>query len=261
MLKIGEKLNSSIPRTLAAMKERDDETLLQLIRDQEAGGAAYLDINTALVGETEAEELRRIVSMALRESGCGIMLDSPNAQVLAGTLPAAEGRPVMVNSVTLDARYDALLPLIGETGAGVVCLPMADGRIPLDPRQRVDNAEALANKLAAVGVPAEKIWIDVLAESIATSDCAARAALETIRQIKERLPEVRTLCGLSNISFGLPQRANINGIFLAMALSCGLDGAILDVNSAKVRTALLAAEAILGKDEYCLDYIDAMRNQ
>lgn len=127
MLKIGEKLNSSIPRTLAAMKERDDETLLQLIRDQEAGGAAYLDINTALVGETEAEELRRIVSMALRESGCGIMLDSPNAQVLARTLPAAEGRPVMVNSVTLDARYDALLPLIGETGAGVVCLPMADG--------------------------------------------------------------------------------------------------------------------------------------
>ena len=93
MLKIGEKLNSSIPRTLAAMKERDDETLLQLIRDQEAGGAAYLDINTALVGETEAEELRRIVSMALRESGCGIMLDSPNAQVLARTLPAAEGRP------------------------------------------------------------------------------------------------------------------------------------------------------------------------
>ena len=86
MLKIGEKLNSSIPRTLAAMKERDDETLLQLIRDQEAGGAAYLDINTALVGETEAEELRRIVSMALRESGCGIMLDSPNAQVLARTL-------------------------------------------------------------------------------------------------------------------------------------------------------------------------------
>ena len=66
---------------------------------------------------------------------------------------------------------------------------------------------------------------------------------------------------MSNISFGLPQRANINGVFLAMALSCGLDGAILDVNSAKVRTALLAAEAILGKDEYCLDYIDAMRNQ
>ena len=178
MLKIGEKLNSSIPRTLAAMKERDDETLLQLIRDQEAGGAAYLDINTALVGETEEEELRRIVSMALRESGCGILLDSPNAQVLARTLPASEGRPVMVNSVTLDARYDALLPLIGETGAGVVCLPMADGRIPLDPRQRVDNAEALANKLAAAGVPAEKIWIDVLAESIATSDCAARAALD-----------------------------------------------------------------------------------
>ena len=86
MLKIGEKLNSSIPRTLAAMKERDDETLLQLIRDQEAGGAAYLDINTALVGETEAEELRRIVSMALRESGCGTMLDSPNAQVLALSL-------------------------------------------------------------------------------------------------------------------------------------------------------------------------------
>lgn len=261
MLKIGEKLNSSIPKTLAAMKERDDETLTRLIRDQEAGGAAYLDINTALVEEGEAEELRRILSMVLRESGCGIMLDSPNVQVLAETLPAAEGRPVMVNSVTLDSRYDPLLPLIREVGAGVVCLPMADGRIPPDPRQRVDNAEAIAGKLADAGIPAERIWIDVLAESVATSDRAARAALETIQQVKERLPEVRTLCGLSNISFGLPQRASINAAFLAMALACGLDGAILDVNSAKVRTALLAAEAILGRDEYCLEYIDAMRNQ
>lgn len=261
MLKIGEKLNSSIPSTLAAMKERDDDTLIRLIRDQEAGGAAYLDINTALVEQGEEQELQRIVAMALRESGCGIMLDSPNAQVLAGAIPAAAGRPLMVNSISLDDRYDPLLPLIREAAAGVVCLPMADGRIPADPRQRADNAERLVHKLAAAGIPTDKIWIDVLAESVATSDCAARAALETIRLVKERLPQANTLCGLSNISFGLPRRAVINSAFLIMALSYGLDGAILDVGSEKVRTALLAAEAVLGQDEFCLEYIDAMRNQ
>lgn len=260
MLKIGEKLNSSIPKTLAAMKDRDDPALIQLIRDQAKGGAEYLDINTAMLGEAEPKELLRVVGMALKESTCGIMLDSPNIDVLVQVLPHVGNRPVMVNSITLDGRYDALLPLIRDTNAGVVCLPMADGRIPLDPRQRADNAESLADKLTKAGIPAHHIWIDVLAESVATSDRAAQAALESIWLVKERIPEVRTLCGLSNISFGLPQRANLNGMFLAMALSWGLDGAILDVNSAKVRSALLTAEAILGQDEYCLEYIDAVRN-
>ena len=261
MLKIGEKLNSSIPKTLAAMKDRDDPALIQLIRDQAKGGAEYLDINTAMLGEAEPKELLRVVGMALKESTCGIMLDSPNIDVLVQVLPHVGNRPVMVNSITLDGRYDALLPLIRDTNAGVVCLPMADGRIPLDPRQRTDNAESLADKLTKAGIPAHHIWIDVLAESVATSDRAAQAALESIWLVKERIPEVRTLCGLSNISFGLPVRKNINQAFRVLAMNAGMDSAIVDPTNKNMIGMIYATNALLERDEYCLQYIDKFGNK
>ncbi len=259
MLIIGEKLNSSIPKTLTAMREGDEEALRSLIRAQEAGGAAYLDVNTALLEEEELPALRRLAALIRRESACGLMLDSPNPAVLAAALPEAGDRPVMVNSVSLDARYDALLPRIREAGAAVVCLPLRDGAVPADAAGRVENAVRLADKLTAAGIPADALYIDVLAEAVATAENGAVTALDTIRGVKAALPEVKTVCGLSNISFGLPRRIHLNAAFLSMALAAGLDAAILDPSSQAMRTALLASEALLGRDEFCLSYIAGMR--
>lgn len=118
--------------------------------------------------------------------------------------------------------------MIKETGASVVCLPIVGREIPAQPEGRLKNADLLIEKLTAAGIAADNIYVDVLAEALATEEKAAATTLKTIRLIKEKYPEIQTICGLSNISFGLPKRANLNAAFLAMALVSGLVRPILD---------------------------------
>ena len=256
---IGEKLNSSIPKTLEAMQSWDEKTLIGLIRSQADGGADFLDINTALTGD-ELPLMRRLVELVCTHSSCGIMLDSPSPEVLCAVLEQIDGREVMINSITLDDRFTSLCRLAAEKGASIVCLPMEGRAIPA-PAERLAAGGKLIKKLTSLGVPEERIYIDVLIEALATDQQAARAALETIRLIKDAYPSVQTICGLSNISFGLPGRIGLNSAFLAMAMHAGLDSAILDPTSKTMRHALAASNALLGQDEFCMDYITVLREE
>lgn len=259
MLIIGEKLNSSIPKTLEAFQNRDTDAVVELIKKQEGCGADYLDINTALTGAQENDTMRWAVDLVLTHSRCNIMIDSPNVEAIQEALPYVQGRKVFINSISTDDRYEPLLPVIKETGASVVCLPIAGREIPAKAEERLKNADLLIEKLTAAGIAANNIYIDVLAEALATQENAALTTLHTIRLIKEKYPEIQTICGLSNISFGLPKRAQLNAAFLAMALACGLDAAILDCSSPRIQDMLYAAEALLGRDEYCMEYIGHCR--
>lgn len=140
-----------------------------------------------------------------------------------------------------------------------MCLPIVGREIPAQPEGRLKNADLLIEKLTAAGIAADNIYVDVLAEALATEEKAAATTLKTIRLIKEKYPEIQTICGLSNISFGLPKRANLNAAFLAMALVSGLDAAILDCSSPRIQDMLYTAEALLGRDEYCMEYIGYCR--
>lgn len=259
MIVVGEKLNSSIPKTLNAMQVWDEEYLTGLIQNQSNCGADYLDINTAICAELEQEILLKVISLVLKNSSCGIMIDSPSPSIIKEAGKICGEREIIVNSITLTQRINELLPFIRETNAGVVCLPIGKDGIPATANERVENSKILIERLTGFGIPEEKIYIDILAEALSVREKNALTAFDTLCGIKKISQKVKTICGLSNVSFGLPQRKNINTAFLAIALSLGLDCAILDITAKSIQDTLLAATALLGQDEYCMNYISHMR--
>jgi 5-methyltetrahydrofolate corrinoid/iron sulfur protein methyltransferase len=260
MIKIGEKLNSSIPKILKALHTHDEDSIVEMVKSQSEGGADYLDINTALTGDKERQNLEWLIGLTLQHSACGLMIDSPNPDVIASCLHMAAGRAVIINSVSLDDKYDELIRIAGELGAGFVCLPISGKKIPKTAGERFENAARLIEKMKAFGIEEKMLYIDVLVEALATDDQAGLTALETIKRMRDGFPGVNTICGLSNISFGLPGRERINAAFLTMAMECGLRSAILDITSPAIREALYTGNALLGRDEYCLDYIGYYRS-
>ena len=254
MLIIGEKLNSSIPSTLKMLKEKDDQAIIRLMKAQEDAGADYLDLNAALLGEGELPALTHLAELALEHTDCGIALDSPNAKVLLRAAEAVKGRALILNSVTASERIDEVLPAAAEMRAGVIALPMK-ARMPEDARERVEIAEELIARMTGAGVREQDIYIDCIVEALSAGDEKPRAALDAIRMIRSAHPLVHLTGGITNVSFGLPGRAHMASIFLAMAIAEGLDSAILDIISPAVKASLMAALALNGEDEYCMDYI------
>ena len=141
----------------------------------------------------------------------------------------------------------------------VVGLPIPKEGIPHTAEERVRYAGEIIEKFAQNGISQERIFIDVLVEALAVGDNNAVICLETLRLLKETYPNVKTTGGFSNISFGLPKRMVLNTAFLAMAMYQGLDSAIMDPAPDSMRKAYRAINALLGKDEYCMDYIDEIR--
>ncbi len=260
MLIISEKLNSSIPSVLEALQNREDERLIALIQAQEKAGASYIDINTALLAEKEAETMLYAIELVKQNSTLNLMLDSPNPEVMMQAVKAAEGRKIILNSVTLTERLEELLPLLqNNPEIEVVGLPMGDDGIPATAEERVSYAEKLITKLEANGIGAHRLYLDVLVEALAVGDENAKITLETLHLMKQRFPHVKTTGGFSNISFGLPKRMILNTAFLAMAMYQGLDSAIMDPQPDSMQKSYRAINALLGNDEYCMDYIDLIR--
>ncbi|HOV69144.1 MAG TPA: dihydropteroate synthase [Clostridia bacterium] len=258
MVIIGEKLNSSIPKTYNAFIDNDTEYIIGLIKAQEAAGAEYLDINTALSGD-ELSKMEKVVRLVLEHSSCGIMLDSTSPDVVVKTLPLIKNRKVIINSVTLAERIDAIIPVAVQYNAGVVALPIGRYGMPKNASQRAENAFQLIEILTSNNIPKNNIYIDILAEALATNQSSAVEAINAIGLIKERYPNIHIICGLSNVSYGLPKRININAAFLSAAVFAGLDTVIMDITSPAIKQILYAALAVAGKDEYCMDYLEAIR--
>ncbi len=258
MIKIGEKLNSSIPSALKMMRDGDDPAIIRLMKAQEDAGADYLDLNAALMGGEELITLKHLAELVIHHTSCGIVLDSPNAGVMLQAADAAKGRKLIFNSVTAVERIDAILPTAAELNAGVIALPMRQ-RMPEDAQKRAEVAEELISRMTDAGIPEENQFIDCIVEALSAGDDKPRAALDAIRLIKHRHPGVHVTGGISNVSFGLPGRQQLAAAFLAMAIAQGLDSAILDVTSAPIQTALMAALALNGEDEFSMDYIRFMR--
>lgn len=259
MIIIGEKLNSSIPSAFAAMQE-GDEAIINLIKLQSEAGAKYLDINTAMFEDKEAEMMKKVASLVLANSECGLMLDSPATEVLCRVIEEFSGADIILNSVTADERIDELAPIAAKYDCGIVVLPMDVNGIPETADGRLECAKTAIAKLTAAGVKEENIYVDAICETLATCDTNGKTALDVIAKIKEST-SAKTTCGLSNVSFGLPKRGVLNGAFLTVALYNGLDSAIIDPTSKEIRKSLFAGEAILGRDEYCMEYINFAREE
>lgn len=260
MVLIGEKLNSSIPSVRRLMDAGDCGSLAEIVKKQSLCKADFLDINTALCAD-EAGTMRRLCALCLENSGCGIVVDSPNPKVCEDSLAyirERSDRPCIINSITTDERHGCIDTAL-RYGAGIVALLTTGQGIPQTAKERFANAEKAIALLKNAGICEGDIYIDVIVESAAANENAARTALETIALVRRKHPGVHILCGLSNISFGLPKRPLINRAFLTLAAYFGADCAICDVTSEDIRAAYLAAEVLNGADEFCMEYISAFR--
>jgi 5-methyltetrahydrofolate--homocysteine methyltransferase len=192
-----------------------------------------------------------------------ICIDTANPEALDAALKvfkelAPEGKP-LINSVNGELeRLDAVLPLVAEYGAAVIGLAMDDDGIPATAELRLAIAHTIAERAAAAGIPREDLIIDCLALTVGADNQAALVTMDAIRMVREELAANQTL-GASNVSFGLPEREVVSWAFLALVIKLGVTCPIVD--AAKVGSAVLAADLLLGRDEYAMRYISAFRKR
>ncbi len=259
MIIIGEKLNSSIPSTLKGFQEKDEAFVRDLAIKQ--ADADYLDVNTGMC-DNELEMLVWAAKLALEAApSCKLMADSTDPAVLRALFEYMPLPGAIINSVTLeDDRLTGVLPVVKQYKTGIVGMPIDGDGIPKTAERRVLNAQKLISILRANGSADSDIYIDIVVEAAATGWDAPRAALEAAAALREEFPEVHLLVGLSNVSFGLPKRGIINQTFLACAMAKGVDAAIMDIANPAMKLRLAAANMLLGKDEYCMEYLNVYRD-
>lgn len=261
MIIVGEKLNSSIPKINELMKERNTEALKQIAIDQQNAGANFLDINTSIFREEEYEMLKYVLEIVLENTECGIMLDSPSPAVIKEAIKLISNREIIINSITLQDRIEELLPVVKSYNSGIVCLPIDKDGIPKTTEKRVENSLKLLEILKEARIEKDKIYIDVLAETLAVDNESAVTTINTISELRKTEPDVHIICGVSNVSFGLPKRTNINATFLTAAIFAGLDSGIVDITNEQIQGAIYLAELVAGKDEYCMEYLGYIRSK
>jgi len=255
MIIVGEKINTSRKDIGEAVLARDAAFIVETAKAQRDAGAAYIDVNAGSFVEGETEHLCWLVETVQSALDVTLCLDSPNPGALSEAMKRHKGEP-MINSISLEEdRFRALLPLVSSQPCHVVALCMSRTSMPTTVEERVEVAAELIRKLSENGVPPEKIYVDPLIQPVAVDTQMGVSALGAIKEIMERFPGVNTICGLSNVSFGLPERRLINRNFLVLAMAHGLSAAILDPTDNRLMAALFTTDMLLGRDEYCDQYI------
>jgi 5-methyltetrahydrofolate--homocysteine methyltransferase len=257
MIIVGEKINSSRKSIAQALEKRDDEFIRSVAREQAQAGAHYIDVNAGTYVDEEVDYLCWLVEVVQGTVDLPLCLDSPNPHALIEAIKRHKGEP-MINSISLEKdRFPALLSVVTAQPCKVVALCMAQTSMPRTVEERVSVGAELIGKLTDEGIPVEKIYVDPLVQPVAVDTAMGLAALGAVHRIMSDFPGVNTICGLSNISFGLPKRHLINRSFLALAMAYGLSAAILDPTDPKITATLLAVDMLLGRDEYCQSFIEA----
>jgi 5-methyltetrahydrofolate corrinoid/iron sulfur protein methyltransferase len=260
MLIVAERINASRKAIRAALEVMDPVVIQQEARAQDAAGADYIDINGGTFPGREAELLTWLVGTVQAVTEKPLCLDSPDAGALAVALPNVRTRSPMINSINLERdRYERVLPLALEYGAKLIALCQADGVPPATATQKVELGSELVERLTGAGVALDDIYVDPLVFPLGTDSQSAQVTIEAIGTIMERFPGVHTICGLTNVSHGLPARKLINRTFLVGAMGRGMDAAIVDPTDCQLLSAMYAARAVFGRDDYCMGLIEAFR--
>lgn len=259
MLIVGELINASRKPVRELIEKQDAEALVALARDQQAHGADYIDVNAGVFVGREPELLTWLVATVQGAVEAPCCIDSPDPKAIEAALAVHRGT-ALVNSISLEKeRYDALLPLVAESQSKVVALCMSDAGMPETADQRLRIADTLVNGLVRRGVALSDIYVDPLVQPVATNNTFGVEFLQAIERITRAFPGVHTMCGISNISFGLPERKFLNQTFMVMAIAKGLDGAIVNPLDKRMMACITTAETLMGRDAYCMSYLKAFR--
>ena len=252
---VGERVNpTGKKRFQQALLENDLDYIVDVAVQQQEAGADILDVNVGFPGVDEAEMLPRVIRAIQEAVELPLQLDSTNPQALEAGLRVYCGK-ASVNSVNGDrAVLDRILPIVKKYGASVVGLTLDDKGLPSTAGERVAIAERILDAALAAGIPREDVWIDCLTLTVSAQQEQARETLSAVREVTERLG-LKTLLGVSNISFGLPNRPLITSAFLAQALSAGLTLPIVNPNQREIMDIIAASRVLNGEDARSEGYI------
>lgn len=259
MLIVGELINTSRAAVHAAVEAGDKDFIQGLAVQQVQAGAHYVDVNAGTFPGREPELLTWLVETVQAGSDVPLALDTPDPEALRRALAVHCGK-AMINSITGEReRWESMLPVVAESGALVIALCLDDEGMPQSADDRLRVAGKLVRGLTDAGVAIEDIYLDPLVTPLSTDTNAALSALEAIAAVRREFPGVHTVCGLSNVSYGLPKRKLLNRCFCSLAMQNGLDGVILDPLDRELISQVMVTQTLLGQDEYCMGYIQASR--
>ena len=252
---IGERINPTGRKELAASLEAGNLDLVRSEAIRQVGeGAHILDVNVGVSGIDEPKMLREAIIAIQEVTDVPLCIDSALPKALEAGLKVYKGK-ALVNSVNGEKhKLDRILPLVKAHNAAVIGLTMDDNGIPKKAEKRFEIARLIVDRAQQLGIPREDVIIDPLAMAISADDQAGFETIKALQLIRDELGVNQTL-GLSNISFGLPERSSINAIFLSMAVLNGLTCPIADPTIWEMRRATLLTDLLLGKDEFCMNYL------
>lgn len=259
MILIGESINSTRHGVGEAIGRRDAAFLVDLARRQVAAGADVLDVNVAVAEGDETENLVWAVETVQAAVEVPLALDSRRPEALAAAMGIHRGRAIL-NSISAEARQvGSLMPLAAAYGCEVILLPVGDGGVPKTAQERFEVSASLVDQAVQAGITTDRVFVDPLVMALGSDRLAAQVALDTLRLVRDRLPHVRTVAGVSGVSFGMPRRSLLNRTLLAMALSRGLDAILVNVTDDALLAVAITADTLLGNDPYCTAYLNAYR--
>lgn len=252
---VGERINPTGKKALQAqLREGSFENVIQFAEEQEACGAKVLDINMGMSGIDEKASMLRALEEVSGVTNLPLSLDSSYVEVLEAALRNYPGR-ALVNSVSLETeKFEKLLPIVAKYGAMFILLPLSDAGLPKDIEEKKEIIHKIYDRALSLGMCKEDIVVDGLVATVGANPKAALETLETIRYCKEN--GFATICGLSNISFAMPERSFVNTAFLTLAIQAGLTMAIANPSQELLMSCALAADLLLNKEEAALRYIE-----
>ena len=260
MIIIGEKINGSIPRVAQAIADRDAEWIKHLAKIQDEARSTFIDCCASVPEDQEVETMKWMIDCIQEVSDLPIAVDSPSARVLKEVFPYCK-KPGLINSVSGEGdKMDVIFPAIADTKWEVVALCNDDNGIPKTAEDRLRVFHDIMAKAKEYGIAPNRIHIDPLIEMLCTSEDGIAMVEEVMQTIREEYPTIHITGAVSNISFNLPARKLVNIGFTCLAMKAGLDSAIFDPTNRDLLGVIFATEALLGNDDFCMEYIDGFRD-
>lgn len=260
MLIIGS-LNSSDETILSILKGHREEALLERASFQLKMGASILALNTAERRDEETSDLIWMMTTIQDHFPIPLCIDSPTPSIFQEVLPYYnfDYGPFIINSITAqEEKLEEVLPLAAEYSLPLVALLMDEEGLKRDGEEKVEVAERILERTRSLSIPDSQIYLDPLLFPLGVNDGNALFFLETLSLLQDRFPQVKSICGLDNISYGLPAGQLLDTVFLSILYQARLSAAMMDLT--RVHGALLRAlKALYGEDRYCYSYIEAYR--
>lgn len=255
MIIIGEKINGGSKNVEAAILNKDSQFIQELAKKQVDAGANIIDINAGSKSSDEPQKLQWLVNVLQEVCDTPFSLDSQNRDAISLALKESKRHNIIINSISGEKeKFSSFLPLILQYNTSVIALCMDDSGLPETIDERLAITDRLLKNLSKEGIQESRIFIDPLVRPVVSGSHHGVDALETIRKLKSEFGNIQLVCGISNISFGIPGRNLMNQAFLVSAMVAGLDAAILNPLDRKLMSLFYATNTLIGKDEFCMDY-------